>query len=174
MVGVVVVGTCPEWQEVVQAPREFVTRVRVNGLGKTEHDPHVHGQDVQVLGNGAPEDWRDNGAQAKDHYLEWRSIFSGETKGSRILVVDFVDVLVKRTPVQCAVRPVVPSIFKNKENGNLVGHGEKRRERHACFEADKLRHGMEEPDLRQLNCEVAQQHELRAVPLLLRGRHLLL
>lgn len=156
MVCVVVVGTCPERQEVVQAPREFVTRVRVDGLGKTEHDPHVHGQDMQVLGNGAPEDWRADGAQAKDHHLEWRSIFGGETKGSRVLVVNLVDVLVKRAPVQRTVRPVVPGILENKENGDLVGHGQKRRERHTRFKTDKLRHGMEEPNLRQFNCEVAQ------------------
>lgn len=49
-----VVSTGPEREEVVERPGELVAGVRVDGLEDTENDPDVHGQDVEVLGDGAP------------------------------------------------------------------------------------------------------------------------
>ena len=46
VVGVMVIGTSPERQEVVQTPREFVAAVCIDGLEETEDNPEVHGQDV--------------------------------------------------------------------------------------------------------------------------------
>lgn len=60
-------------------------------------------------------------------------------------MVDLVDVLVERTPVQGAVRPVMPCVFDNKEEDNLVGHLEERGERDAGCEAKVLGHWMEKP-----------------------------
>lgn len=88
--------------------------------------------------------------------------------------MDFMDVLVQRAPVQRAMHPVVPGILEDEEDGDLVSHSEERGEGHASLETDVLRHWVEEPNLRQLDSEVAHQNQLRAVPLLLRRRHLLL
>ena len=80
-------------------------------------------------------------------------------------MVDFVDVLVERAPVQRAVHPVVPSIFKDEEDGDLVGHGEDGGEGNGGLEAEVLGHGVEEPDLRELDGEVGEEDEFGAVPL---------
>jgi hypothetical protein len=88
--------------------------------------------------------------------------------------VDLVDVLVQRTPVHGAVHPVVPCVFKNKEDCDLVGHGEERWEGDGSLETAVLRHGMEEPDLREFDGEVRDEDELCALPLFSCGRDLLL
>lgn len=124
VVGIVVIGAGPEGQEVVQAPGELVARVSVNSLEKTENDPNVHGQDVQFAGNGAPENGRADSAEAKDHDFDRGSVFCGKTEGCRILVVNLVDVLVERTPVQSTVRPVVPGVLEDEEDGDLESHCE--------------------------------------------------
>jgi hypothetical protein len=174
MMRIVVLRASPERQEMVQRPREFVAGMRINGLEKSEQDPDVHGQDVQVLGDSAPDDRCADCAQSKHHDFDWRGVFCGKTKWSRVLVVDFVDVLVQWTPVHCAMRPVVPCVLEDEEDRDLVCYGPDCRERHCSGETEVLRHGMEKPDLRELDCEVTEQHQFRAVPLLSRGRYLVL
>lgn len=73
-----------------------------------------------------------------------------------------------------AVHPVVPGVFKNEEDSNLVGHGEERGEGYAGLETEVLRHGVEEPDLREFDGEVGDEDELRALPLFSCGGDLLL
>ncbi|KAB8338920.1 hypothetical protein FH972_021860 [Carpinus fangiana] len=53
-----------------------------------------------IAGDGAEENGASDCAKAKDHNLDGRSVFSSEAKGGRVLVVDLVDVLVERAPVQ--------------------------------------------------------------------------
>jgi len=89
-------------------------------------------------------------------------------------VVDFVDVLVKRTPVQRAVHPVVPCIFQHEEDGNLEGHFPERREGDGGRHADVLSHGVEKPNLWELDGEVGDEDEFGAIPLLFRSRDFLL
>lgn len=67
VVQIVVVSASPDGEEVVERPGEFVSGVRVDGLEETQHDPGVHGQDVQVLGDSAPENGAADGAKAEDH-----------------------------------------------------------------------------------------------------------
>ncbi len=62
-------------------------------------------------------------------------------------MVDFVDVLVERAPVQSTVRPVMPCVLQNEEDGDLICHGEERRERYAGGESEVLGRGMEKPGL---------------------------
>jgi hypothetical protein len=59
----------------VERPGELVAGVRVDGLENTQDDPDVHGQDVQVFGDGAPENWRADGAEAENHYFDGRCVF---------------------------------------------------------------------------------------------------
>ena len=61
-------------------------------------------------------------------------------------MVDFVNVLVKRTPVQRSMRPVVPCILENEENSDLVCHSEERWEGDTSGKADVYSHWVEEPD----------------------------
>lgn len=109
VVSVVVVGTSPEWQEVVKTPGKLVATVGIDGLEQTSDDPHVHGQDVEVLGDGAVEDRRTNGTETEDQHLNWRCVLSSQAERSRVVVVDLVDVLVEvGEDVHRAVSPVVP------------------------------------------------------------------
>ena len=72
------------------------------------------------------------------------------------------------------VGPVVPGILENEEDRDLVCHGEDRREGGGSRKAEVLRHGMEEPDLREFDGEVRDEDELCALPLFSCGRDLLL
>ena len=127
-------------------------------------------------------------------------VLSGETEGCRVLVVDLVNVLVERAPVQRAVREEVEHVLKDEEECDLQelllpwGEGHL-----PGGHAERLSHRVEEPDLhetwdaretnrvcsaectsgigketydRELNHEVREQDLLRALPLLLRRRDL--
>jgi hypothetical protein len=76
--------------------------------------------------------------------------------------------------VHGAVSPVVPGILENEEDRDLVCHGEKRWEGSGSLKTEVLRHGVEEPDLREFDGEVRDEDELCALPLFLCGRDLLL
>lgn len=169
-----VVSTGPEREEVVERPGELVAGVRVDSLEDTENNPDVHGQDVKVLGNSAPQDGAADRAETEYHDFNGRCVFCCHTEGCGVLVVDLVDVLVQRAPVHGAVGPVVPGVFENEEDRDLVGHGEDRWEGSGSLETEILRHGVEEPDLREFDGEVRNEDELCALPLLLCGRNLLL
>lgn len=169
-----VVSTSPDGQEVVEGPGELVAGVGVDGLEDTQDDPDVHGQNVQILGDCAPEDWCANSTEAKDHNFDRRGVFCGEAEGCGVLVVDLVDVLVQWAPVHSAVHPVVPGVFEDEEDGDLVGHGPDGGEGNTGLKAAVLRHGVEEPDLREFDGEVGDEDEFCAFPLFFCGGHLLL
>jgi len=63
VVNVVVLGTSPEWQEVVQAPREVVTTMRIDGLEYPKNNPDIHCHDVKVAGNSSPADGHTDGTK---------------------------------------------------------------------------------------------------------------
>lgn len=60
-------------------------------------------------------------------------------------MVDFVDVFVEGTPVEGSVGPVVPCVFEDEEDGDLVGDCEEGREGDAGREAEVLSHWVEKP-----------------------------
>ena len=70
-------------------------------------------------------------------------------------MVEFVDLLVQGWGVQGAVEPVMPGVFEDEEDGDLVGHCEEGGEWDGGAEAAVLGKGVEEPDLGKLDCEVA-------------------
>lgn len=106
----------------VQRPRKLVAAVSVNRLEKSEHDPDVHCQDVQVFRHRAPEDWDADRTKCEDHRFDGGGIFGGEAEGSGVLMVELVDLFVEGWCVQGAVEPVVPCVFEDEEDGDLVGH----------------------------------------------------
>jgi len=170
----VVVGAGPDGEEVVERPGELITGVRVDGLEHTQRDPDVHGEDVEVLGDGAPQDGATDCAETEDHDFDWRRVLCCEAKGCRVLVVDLVNVLVQRAPVHGAVHPVVPGVLEDEEDRDLVCHGEERGEGNGGFKAGVLCHRVEEPNLRKLDGEVGDEDEFGALPLFFCGGHLLL
>ncbi|KAI3476992.1 hypothetical protein L1887_61422 [Cichorium endivia] len=173
VVVVVVVGARPEGDPVVHRDGEVVARVRVDRLEEAQHDPDVHGEDVQVLGEGAQHERSADGAHAENQHLERMRILGRQTEGRRVLVVLLVDVLVQRAPMQRAVRPVVEGILKQEEEPDLPCDLGPVREGHLVRrQAKVLADGVERPDLRQLYGKVRQQHVLGALPLLLRGGYL--
>lgn len=174
MMNIMMISACPERQEMVQRPRELVSRVRIDSLEEPQHDPYVHGQDVQILGDGAPDDRAANCAEAEEKHLDRASVFGGQAKRRRVLVVDLVDHLVEARGVQGAVQPVVPCVFHDEEDGDLVGHGEEGGEGHSGGEAAELGERVEEPDLGEFDCEVGEEDELSAVPLFGNGGEFLL
>ena len=62
--------------------------------------------------------------------------------------MDFVDVLVERSPVQRAMLPVVPRIFLDEEDCYLEEHLPYRREGNTGGETAAMGGGVEEPYLR--------------------------
>lgn len=87
-------------------------------------------------------------------------------------MVLLVDVLVENTMVQTSVEPVVPSVLKNEENGQVHGDLPPRRERHLERNTDLLAHRVEKPDGESLHHEMGNQDRLKALPLLLVTRNL--
>ena len=132
VVKIMVVSARPEWQEMMETPRELVAAVSVDSLEQPQYNPNVHGENVEVTGYCTPEDRAANSTETENHNFDRRSIFSCHAKGGRILVVDLVNSLVKGTPMKCSVREVVPCILKHKEDCNLVGHCPKGGERNRC------------------------------------------
>lgn len=174
MVHIVVLSAGPEGKEVVQAPGEFVTTVCIDSLEEAEHDPQVHGQNMQITRNSTPQNGRADRSETKNHDLNGRSVLSGKSEGSRVLVVDLVDVLVEKAVVHGAVHPVMPGILENEENSDLKGHLVDAREGNCCAETKELAHGVEEPDLRKLDGEVRKEDKKGTLPLLPRGGDLVL
>jgi hypothetical protein len=155
VVNVVVLSASPNREEVMQTPWELVTAVRVDGLEHTEDNPSVHGQDVQILGDGAPNNGAADSSETQDHDFDRRRVFSSNAEGSGILVVDLVDVLVQKgAGVHGAMRPVMPRILEDEEDGNLVGHCVDAGEWDGGRKAEVLAHWVEEPDLGELDGEV--------------------
>lgn len=174
VVNVVVFGACPERQEMMQAPRELIAGMSINGLEQPADDPEVHGQDVQVVCDGAVQDGRANGTEAEDHDFDGRCVFGSKTEGGGVLVVDLVDVLVEGAPVHGAVHPVVPCVFEDEEDCNLVSHLVHGWEGHRCAETEVLAERVEEPDLGEFDGKVGEEDEEGALPLFPGGRNFLL
>ena len=75
----------------------------IDGLEKTERDPDVHSEDVEVTAEGAVEERAGDRAGSEDQDLSRVSVLCSKTEGRRVLVVDLVDVLVERAPMKCLV-----------------------------------------------------------------------
>lgn len=124
---------------------------------------------MHVLSEQAPKDRYNNGTGTKNHGFDWRSVFSGQTEGSRVLVVNLMNVLVEEAPVKDSVHPIMPCIFQNEEDRNLNRHCLPRREWDTSIHTARLGHWVKEPDLRQFDGEMTEENEFRACPLFLHG-----
>jgi hypothetical protein len=80
--------------------RLTVSGMGIDGLEKSQGDPDVDGDYVQVLPDPAVEQWSENCPRSEDHDLERMRVLGGETEGRRILVVELVDMFVKQGCVE--------------------------------------------------------------------------
>ena len=72
----------------------------IDGLEKTEGDPDVDGDYVQVRLDPAVEKWSENCPRPKDHDFERMCVLGGEAEGRGILVVELVNMFVKQRCVE--------------------------------------------------------------------------
>lgn len=151
MVYVMMLGASPERQKAVQTPRKLVAGVCVDGLREAEHNPEVHCQDMQVLGDCTPQNGPKHGSETQEHDFNGRSVLGSQTKRRRVLVMDLVHISVKRTPVKQAVCPVMPGILHDKEDCDLNGYLPKWRKGNASGHAKENGHGVKEPNLGKLD-----------------------
>lgn len=70
MVEIMVISPGPEREEVVETPGKLITTVRIDGLEQAQHNPDVHGEDVQVAGEGTPKNRTSHRTEAKNHDLD--------------------------------------------------------------------------------------------------------
>lgn len=148
MVDIVVVSTSPERDEMMQTPGKLVAGMSIDCLEQAKDDPDIHGENVQVFGESTEGDRDSDATKGENHGLKGRRILCGQAERCAVLMVELMDELVQSGLMQCAVKPVMPGIFKNEEQSDLPYHGDPRREGNRCGETEILSHGVEEPDLR--------------------------
>lgn len=158
----------------MQTPWELIAGVCVNSLEQTHGDPDIDGENVEVVEHRTPEKRRTDCSDTQEENLDWRCVLGGEAEGGSIRVVDLVHISIDRAPVECAMRPVVPGIFHNEEDGDLEGHLCPCGEGYACVHTKVFTHGVKEPDLGKLDGEVGEKDHLSATPLLFDGGNFLL
>lgn len=174
MVSIVMVGSSPEGEEVAQAPGKIVAAVSVDGLEQSTDNPQVHGEEMEISGQRNPDDGSSDRSKGEKHNLNGRGVLGGQTERSGVGMVQLVDHLVKRAVMQSPVEPVMPGILHDEEKGNMEGHLANRREGDAEAHAEVGRDGVEEPDLRELDGEVAKENQAGTFPLLFHCRYFLL
>lgn len=90
-------------------------------------------------------------------------------------MVDLVDVLVEEgAGVHQTMTPVMPGVLQNKEDGNLISHLPHAGERDIGLEAEVLAHGVEQPNLGELDGKVGEEDEEGTLCLLPGGGDFLL
>jgi len=72
----------------------------IDGLEKTESDPYIDGDDVQVWLEPAPEQRSDNCSRTEDHDFERMGVFRSQTERRGVFVVELVNVLVEHGRVE--------------------------------------------------------------------------
>lgn len=174
VVKIVVVGTGPEWEELAQAPGEVVAAVGVDSLEEAEEDPGVHRQEVEVVGEGDPNNRAADNTETEKHHLDRGGVLSGETEGGAVGVVHLVDGPVEGSVVQRAVEPVVPGVLHDEKDADLHGHLPEGRKGNAILKTKVDSDGMEEPDLGELDGAVLEEDEGGAFPLFSGGGNFLL
>ncbi len=88
-----------------------------------------------------------------------------ESNWRRELVMQLVDMLVQRTPMQCPVKPIMVHVLKDEEEGDLGEHEGDRRERdlvggHAEVATDRV----EGEDQGEFDGEVGDEDDFDALP----------
>ena len=72
----------------------------IDSLEEPKDDPDVHGENVEFPSTEDVENRTSDRSSTEDENFSWVSILSGKPERSRILVVNFVNILVHGTPVE--------------------------------------------------------------------------
>lgn len=72
-----VICASPEGEEVSKRPRKVVARVSIDRLEKSQGNPDVDGENVEIVAEHAVEERPRNRALCENHDLEGMSVFSG-------------------------------------------------------------------------------------------------
>lgn len=170
VVVVMVVSTSPDRKEVVKTDRELVAGVRVDGLDKTQRDPHHDRQKVHVCAEIRQQKRRANRASASERDLERVGVLGGHAERRGILVVLLVETLVHELRVQNAVTEVVPGVLDEEQNGELPANGHEARERRTVRDVEHVANEVEAKDRHGLDERVRNEDLLQAVKILLTRR----
>lgn len=66
VVKIVVMSASPDGEDVAQTPGKVIAAVRVDGLEKTENDPGVHGEEVELASNSKEDNWASNDTNSEE------------------------------------------------------------------------------------------------------------
>jgi hypothetical protein len=138
----------PEGKEVVQALWEFVSAMSIDSLEQTADNPEVYGEDMKIASDQNLKDWYRDSCETENHDFNWRRVFGGKSEGSRVLVVDLVDIFVERTPVYRAMGLVMLCILQHEENRDLECYCLPGWEGNTSIHAAVSCYWVEQPDLR--------------------------
>lgn len=128
---IVMFSTSPERHPVVKGPREIITRMSINSLEKTKDNPHKHSSQMKIpLGAELKNKRRDSmvdkrtthGTEAQDHSLDRMSVFSSDTKGSSVFVMNLVHLFVEWWPMHEAMHVIMIKVLENEKDSNLNSH----------------------------------------------------
>lgn len=169
---VVVLGSGPEGQDLVQRPREVVARVRVDSLEQSASDPNAEREEMQLSREHHVDDRHTDGAEPQGHRLHRVRVLGSHAEGCRVSVMLLVDVLVEHSVMEQPVGPVVPDVLQNEKQRDFQRHFLDAREGHRHRNTQLLAQRMERPNGDRLHQKVRQQHRLEAVPLLLHAGQL--
>ena len=86
---------------------------------------------MKIFSDCTPQNWYTDCAEAEDHDFNWRGVFGCHSKRSRILMMDLMNFFIEIRCVQKSMREIMPGIFEDEENCDLVKHMENRGERHS-------------------------------------------
>jgi len=173
VVEVVVVSTGPEGEYVLKRPREIVSAVSIDGLEETENDPDVHGEDVEVSGAKNVKNRASDCSSTENEDLGRMSVLSSKAEGSRVFVVNFVDVLIHGTPMEELMGKEVEHVFVNEEKCDLKDDFLPGREGYLPGAHSKtLSNRVKQPNHRELYGKMGKKHTFCALPLFLGRREL--
>jgi len=66
----------------------------IDGLEKSEDNPHIYSDDMEVLSEVAVQEWAEDGSCTQNEDLGRVGVLSSKSEGRRVLVVNLVDMLV--------------------------------------------------------------------------------
>lgn len=78
---------------------------------------------MQIPRNSTIQNRAPHRPEPQNKHLRRMRVLRSKSERRTILMMNLVNILVQRSPVQKAVSPVVECIFHDEEDGDLPGHG---------------------------------------------------
>jgi hypothetical protein len=84
-----------DWLRQKKQDELTISGMGIDGLEKTEGDPNVDGDYMQVWLEPTVEKWPENSSRSEDHDFERMCVFRSETEGRGIFVMELVNMFVE-------------------------------------------------------------------------------